>query len=111
MTAGRATITSTAADLVGCAAELLHLVCGKVTNSLALQWVAKEDSTGDLRRLDPVAKGVVDDHSALTVTRDDDLGAGALGERSLDELSHDLAAISTQVGVALRIKSACPELR
>jgi hypothetical protein len=95
------TVTSTTADLVGRATELLDLVLGKVTNVLALQWVTEVDSTLDLGGINTSVEAAVDGHGTLAVTRDDDLGVGALSESLSDECSHLLAAFCGLVCVTL----------
>lgn len=101
MAAGGATITSATADCVGSTAELLDLVGGQTRKRLTLQWVAKQNSTGDVGSRDAVAESIVNDHATLAVSRDDDLGTGALLERLLDILSHHFSTIGTQIGVTL----------
>lgn len=101
MATSGATITTTTADSVGGTAKLLDLGGIHAGKSLALQWVTEEDSASDIGSRDTVREGVVNDHTALAIARDDDLGARALLECLLDVLGHDLAAVSAQVGVAL----------
>lgn len=101
MAASSTTVTTTTADGVRCTAELLDLISGQVGKSLTLEWIAKHDSTRDVGSRDTVAESVVNDHGALTVARNDDLGARALLERLLNVLSHHLSTIGTQVGISL----------
>lgn len=101
MAASGATVTATAADLVSGTAELLDFGGVHARESLTLQWVAEENSTSYIRSRDTVRESVVNNHAALAVARDDDLGARALLECLLDVLGHNLTAVSTHVGVAL----------
>src|SRR5690242_19228805 len=101
MAPGSTTVTATTADGVRCAAELLDLVGGHSRQSLALQWVAEHDSTGDIGCRYTVGESVVDNHATLTVARDDDLGTRALLECLLDVLCHDLSPVCAHVHVAL----------
>ena len=106
MAALNATVTTTTADGVGSTAVLLDLVGGHTRESRTLQWIAEHDSTSDVGCRDTVGESVVDDHTALAVARDDDLGARALLECLLDVLGHDLSSISTHVHVTLNAMSA-----
>lgn len=80
--------------------ELLNLAAGQLTNALHLQWVTEQHGTRDLVSGKAVG-GVVDNHSTLGVSGNNDLRVGALLERLLDQASHGGTTISTHGSITL----------
>ena len=80
--------------------ELLNLAAGQLANALHLQGVTEQDGTRDLVSGEAVGS-VVDNHSTLGVSGDNDLRVGALLERLLDQAGHGGTTVSTHGSIAL----------
>lgn len=79
--------TSAGANGIAGVAENLEAVGAHTGDGLLLVGIAKGNSRGDLARHVGGKRlgGVVDEHGALGVARNDDMGAGALGHGLLDK--------------------------
>lgn len=100
------TDAASAANGVRGGAECLESALGNVLEGLTLEGVAERDGGLDLASLvgGELVRSVVDEHGALRVARDDDLGVGALLDSLLDVGDHGLG---TSAASDLRGNSTC----
>jgi hypothetical protein len=90
------------ANTIATSAELFSFVRRQVFDRQPNQRVAEQNNARDLSRFQSLRReGVVHDHGALTVSRDNDLGRRALGESCGDSRGHLRTAIRALVGVSL----------
>lgn len=86
-----ASATASGADGVASGTEALELASGNTGNSLTLERVSEGHSSNDGLAAELLG-GVVDDHAALAVAGEDELGAGALLEPRVGLVCHGDAA-------------------
>lgn len=85
--ASRASAATRRADAVASSAEAPELGGSNTSDGLALERVTEGDGRGDgLAR--ELLSGVVDDHAALAVASEDDLGLGALAQPRVGLVGH-----------------------
>ena len=91
-------ISAVQANRVAACAESLELV--DVVGLLALEGVAEGHSANDLARRE-LGGSIVNDHSTLRVSAEDDLGVRALLEGCFDEAGHFGPAGASERGISL----------
>lgn len=102
MATGAAGLAAAGAEEVSAATDLDHLAVVDATEGLAVQWVTESSDGGDLAAVNAALERSVDNHGALRVAREDDIGLGALLKGLVGELNH---LVGTRATACLSVAS------